>query len=251
MAGKIKLVKDTTDRWLLTYSDLMNLLLIFFIILYSMSQVDAEKFNKLAASLREEFGSSQIGTYIGNTGTSNSIIDLNEGSSSTVIPDNLEQRQMEEVKERVEALIKEKGFKDQVRVSVKERGVEISMQENLLFKSGSAAYEPSAKATLTEIGKIIKSLSGNQIRVEGHTDNDPINTELFPSNWELSSVRATNVVRTLIDIAGLNPLKISAIGYGEFRPKAPNTTADNKRKNRRVDIIIVKSSFNIGEAGIM
>lgn len=248
MANKVKLVKDNTDRWLLTYSDLMNLLLIFFIILYAMSQVDAEKFNQLAASLREELGSSQAGTYIGTTGTSNSLIDLNEGSTSTVIPDNLEKKQMEEVKRRVESLVREKGLMDQVTVNVQERGVEISMQDNLLFKSGSSAFETTAKATLSEIGKIIKSLPGNQVRVEGHTDNDPINTMLFPSNWELSSARATNVVRTLIDTAGLNPLKISAIGYGEFRPKAPNTSPDNKRINRRVDIVIVKNSFNSGDA---
>ncbi|HEY9062596.1 MAG TPA: flagellar motor protein MotB [Pseudobacteroides sp.] len=248
MANKVKLVKDNTERWLLTYSDLMNLLLIFFIILYAMSQVDAEKFNQLAASLREELGSSQAGTYIGTTGTSNSLIDLNEGSTSTVIPDNLEKKQMEEVKRRVESLVREKGLMDQVTVNVQERGVEISMQDNLLFKSGSAVYETSAKTTLAEIGKIIKSLPGNQIRVEGHTDNDPINTALFPSNWELSSARATNVVRTLIDTAGLNPLKISAIGFGEYRPKAPNTTTYNKRINRRVDIVIVKNSFYTSDA---
>jgi chemotaxis protein MotB len=248
LINKVKAVKDNTDRWLLTYSDLMNLLLIFFIILYAMSQVDAEKFNQLAASLREELGTSQTGTYIGTTGVSNSLIDLNEESSSTVIPDNLEKKQMEEIKKRVEVLVKEKGFSDLVKVTVQERGVEISMQDKILFKSGSAAYETSAKTTLTEIGKIIKSLPGNQIRVEGHTDNDPINTALFPSNWELSSARATNVVRTLIDLAGLNPLKISAIGYGEFRPKAPNTDPDNKRINRRVDIVIVKNSFNTSEA---
>jgi chemotaxis protein MotB len=247
LINKVKAVKDNTERWLLTYSDLMNLLLIFFIILYAMSQVDAEKFNQLAASLREELGTSQAGTYIGTTGVSNSLIDLNEESSSTVIPDNLEKKQMEEIKKRVEVLVKEKGLTDLVRVTVQERGVEISMQDKILFKSGSAAYEASAKATLAEIGKIIKSLPGNQIRVEGHTDNDPINTALFPSNWELSSARATNVVRTLIDLAGLNPLKISAIGYGEFRPKAPNTAPDNKRINRRVDIVIVKNSFNTSE----
>ncbi|MDP4179832.1 MAG: OmpA family protein [Bacillota bacterium] len=249
MAKKERLVKDTSERWLLTYADLMNLLLIFFIILYAMSQVDAAKFNQLAASLREELGSSQSATYIGTAGVSNAIIDLNGGSASTVIPDNLENKQMEEVKEDVDKLVTQKGLGDQVKVSVQGRGVEISMQDSLLFKSGSSAYEDTAKSTITEIGKILKNLSANQIRVEGHTDNDPIKTSAFPSNWELSSARATNVLRTLIDTSGINPQKISAIGYGEFRPKVPNTTPQNKMKNRRVDIVIVKGSLDVSEAG--
>ncbi len=241
-APKTKVEKDTSERWLLTYSDLMNLLLILFIILFAMSQIDAAKFNQLASSLRAALGDSTSASYIGTSGASNTIMDLESGSASTVIPEKLEDQQMEEVKEAVAEIIKNNGLGNQVAVSLQERGVEISIRDSLLFKSGSADIEPQAKNTLVDIGKILKALPGNHIRVEGHTDNDPIYTPLFPSNWELSSARATKVLRLLVDTAKLDPKLISAIGYGEYWPKVPNSSEDNKAQNRRVDIVIVKKS---------
>lgn len=247
-APKTKVVKDTSERWLLTYSDLMNLLLILFIILFAMSQVDAAKFSQLATSLREALGDSTAASYIDTSGASNVFIDMEAGSASSVIPEKLEKQQMEEVKEEVETIIKDSGLDNQVVVTLEERGVVITIRDSLLFKSGSADIEAKAKKTILDIGKILSTMPGNKIRIEGHTDNDPIKTSQFPSNWELSSARATNVLHLLVDTAKIDPKHILAIGYGEFSPKVPNTTTENKSQNRRVNIVVVRSSYDTPES---
>ena len=240
--SKTKVVKDISERWLLTYADLMNLLLILFIILFAMSQVDAEKFNQLASSLREALGDSNSATYIGTTGTSNSLVDMESQSASTVIPEKLEDQRMEAIKNEVDKVIEENKLKELVVVTVQERGVEISMKDSLLFRSGSAVIEAHAKKALGEIGAILKPLSGNQINVEGHTDNVPIKSSQFASNWELSAARAVNVLQFLINTSKLDPNFISFTGYGEYRPKVPNSNDKNRAQNRRVDIVIIKKS---------
>jgi len=144
--SKTKVVKDISERWLLTYADLMNLLLILFIILFAMSQVDAEKFNQLASSLREALGDSNAATYIGTTGTSNSLVDMESQSASTVIPEKLEDQRMEAIKNEVDKVIEENKLKELVVVTVQERGVEISMKDSLLFRSGSAVFSSTASS---------------------------------------------------------------------------------------------------------
>lgn len=248
-ASKPKMEKDNSERWLLTYADLMNLLLIFFIILYTMSQTDQAKFEQLAQSLREAFGDRGVGAIMQSGGAGVSLIPLPAVSPSNVIPSSLEEQQMDEVEKKVNELIEKNNLTGDVQVAMEERGIRISITAQLLFKSGSAEIEAVSRPTIQEIGKILLEVSGNHIRVEGHTDTDPIQTSQFPSNWELSSARATNVLRQLVDAAGLDPKKISAVGYGEFAPKLPNTTPENKAANRRVDIIIMKSIFDKAEAG--
>ncbi|MCR4437112.1 MAG: flagellar motor protein MotB [Clostridiales bacterium] len=245
---KTKVVKDSTERWLLTYSDLMNLLLILFIILYAMSQTDAAKFDKLAASLREAFGENPPASIMTPGGGGNSLLQFDSTAPAPVVPSRLEEQQMQAVKETVSKLIEQENLKGEVEVAMQERGVEISIKERVLFKSGSAEIEEAAKQTIEGIGKVLLAVPGNHIRVEGHTDNDPINTVQFPSNWELSSARATNVLRLLVEKSGINPKIISAVGYGEFTPKVPNTTPENKAANRRVDIVILKSIYDKSEA---
>lgn len=241
-APRTRTVKDISERWLLTYADLMNLLLILFIILFSMSQIDAEKFTRLASSLRQALGDSTAATHIGTTGTSNSLVDLESQSASTVIPEKLEDQRMEAIKNEVDKIIKENNLGEQVTVSVQERGVEISMKDSLLFGSGSAIIEPQAKKALAEIGTVLKTLPGNQINIEGHTDNVPINSYQFSSNWELSAARAVNVLQFLVNTAKLDPNSISFTGYGEYRPKVPNSNDKNRAQNRRVDIVIIKNA---------
>lgn len=246
--GKGKVEKDTSERWLLTYADLMNLLLILFIILFAMSQVDAGKFQQLSNSLHKAFGSG-TGNVINSQG-GNSLIPMeNTAPGSNVAPVQTEEEQMDEVQQQVSDLIEDQKLGNTIAVDLEERGIVISITAQLLFKSGSAELEPDSKPTIQEIGNILKAIPGNQIRIEGHTDTDPIRNSTYPSNWELSSARATNVLRLLVDKAGIDPRRISAVGYGEYRPKAPNTSLQNKALNRRVDIVIVKSKFDQVEAG--
>lgn len=257
---KVKVEKETSERWLLTYADLMNLLLIFFIILYSMSQVDSAKFKELSGSFKAAFGSYPVsGSVLPNGGAGTSLIPETPFETteptSTPIPEKkdgtgkTEADSIKEVSDKVASLIGEKNLQGSLHVGMEERGVVISITANFLFKSGSSDLEKDSLPLLLEIGKILQAVPGNHIRIEGHTDSDPINTPYFPSNWELSSSRATNVLRLLVDKASINPSIISAVGYGEYRPKVPNNSEVNKAQNRRVDIVIIKSIYDKSEAG--
>ena len=132
-------------------------------------------------------------------------------------------------------------------MSITERGVIIGLMNTILFEPGSAQIKQDAKDVLVEIGNIVKDVH-NYVRVEGNTDDVPMNTPQFPSNWELSVIRATEVVKLLISESGVSPGKISAVGYGEYRPSVPNTTAENRSKNRKVDIVILSDSLDKSES---
>lgn len=243
-----KVEKDTSERWLLTYADLMNLLLILFILLYSMSQIDSQKFTQLAQSLREAFGTSASSTYNDTGGNGNSVIPLDNTAPSPVIPATVEQQAMDSVQKEVEELAKKGGLEGKVDVKMEERGIVISMTAQFLFRSGRAEIEAEPKPTLVEIGKLLKAFTGNRIRVEGHTDSDPLASgSVYIDNQGLSSARADNVLRLLVKSAGVKPELISSAGYGDTIPVASNTTVEGKAKNRRVDIVILKNIYSSSE----
>lgn len=269
---KEKVVKDNAERWLLTYADLMNLLLIFFIILYAMSQVDQSKFDALSEALKSVLGTSSgdsiiekgtIGPNItneqinyqeknSNNDKTNKIDETDEKSddSKTTEEDikKVEEKKLEGIKNEVDKLIKESGLTGKVNISSEERGIKVSISSRMLFKSGSAKINPDVKPTINDIGEILLKLSGNYIRVEGHTDSRRINTAEFPSNWELSSARANTVLRLLVEKGYVKATSISSVGYGEFRPLVPNNSEENMAKNRRVDIVIMKNELGKSEA---
>ncbi|MCX7921031.1 MAG: OmpA family protein [Clostridia bacterium] len=248
---KVKVEKDNAERWLLTYADLMNLLLIFFIVLYAMSQVDQSKFDQLAASLREAFGAGTATKIITQNGAfGNSTVPFPAIAPSPVIPSTQEEEQLNAAKEQISELIQKQGLGGSVDVTINERGVEISIKEKVLFKSGSADIEQSAIKTVQEIGKTLFAIPGKHIRIEGHTDSDPIRNSRFPDNQELSTARANSVWRILVKDVGIDPKKLSATGYGEFRPKFKNDTAEHKAHNRRVDIVILKDALDKSESGV-
>jgi len=233
------------ESWLIPYADILTLLLALFIVMFAVSQVDAEKFAQMAHSLRSAFGESSDSRYIApSVGSSNSIINLEASAPSPVIAAELEKEKMAEIQETVEKVIEGKGIKGDVTVTMEERGIKISINSKLLFQSGNDEIEPNSKPTIQEIGESLLLLPGNHIRVEGHTDSDPISNGLFASNWELSAARSTKVLRYLIEKSGINPKIISAVGYGQHYPLLPNTTYENKARNRRVDIVILKKLFD-------
>ena len=147
------------------------------------------------------------------------------------------------LKKQIEKEIAEGGFNGKVTVSLEERGLVVSLQDTVLFVSGSAYLAPYARAIITKIGITLKPLP-NYVSIEGHTDNVPIHNQQFLSNWELSVARATNVVQALIADSGIPPARLSATGYGEFRPVAPNDSDEHRQMNRRVDILILSGTFN-------
>lgn len=218
------------ERWLLTYADLITLLLIFFVVMYSISVLDAKKFQAIASSLSSVLHgrSSDILDYIGP-----SVI---EG----------EALQMGEIRKQLQEYIDANNLGNSIHIYTQERGLVISLKDTVLFPSGKADLTPEAQEIIRKVGISLKGID-NYIRVEGHTDNLPINTPEFPSNWELSAARATNVVRFLLKEAGLPPEKLSEAGYGEYRPIASNETPAGRSLNRRVDIVILRSEHQMTE----
>lgn len=249
--SKGKVEKDTSERWLLTYADLMNLLLILFILLYTMANVDVAKYQQVAASLNAAFGDKSAAVVIGDSGGAPSMISLDATAPSSVVPSTLEEQQMQEVQETVEKLVSDLGLEGQVDVSLQERGIFISIGEQVLFKSGSADIEKLSRENIAKIGReILAKIPGKQMRVEGHTDNVPISNSRFPDNQELSTARANSVWRVLIKDAGIDPAKLSATGYGEYRPKVPNDTEEHRKQNRRVDLVILRDIYDTSEPGV-
>ncbi len=230
------------ERWLITYADLITLLMIFFIIMYTISNINSKKFAQLSASMTEALLGQNSGYILGDAPGPLMIPD------STAAGGRTELASMRKAKEEIEKYIEKQGLKSKVEVSQEERGLVISLKEALLFNKGSAQITPPAREVILKVGQVLSQLPNN-IRIEGHTCNLPIHTAQFPSNWELSTARATNVVRFLVTEVGIKPEKLSATGYGEFRPVAPNTSEANRARNRRVDIVVLRSVLDIAEPG--
>lgn len=217
---------ENSDRWLLTYADLITLLLGLFVILYAMSKIDTKKYAEVVVALGGVFGSADAAASMRMR-----MLDLQEG-----LPDMMRQRAQVESEIRRALQLDTKNLP--ITVTQDERGVVVHLQEELLFPSGSADLKGTSLETLDRLAGVLKSLP-NDLRVEGHTDNMPINTPQFPSNWHLSVGRALNVGYYLIQKHGMVPDKVSVVGYSEYRPIVPNTTDVDRAKNRRVDIVVV------------
>ena len=262
MARKKKHEKEPNhERWLVSYADFITLLFAVFVTLYAMSQTDKKKVEQVMASMRESFGLSEKMSV----GAKPSVIEMGDLSimpslkPETIKPGprsrgvdgkhgrgEAQEKDFKEIKASIEAYLMKSGAQDKVSVEINQRGLVVSLKEAGFFDSGSATVKPAA---LDLLSRIVESLSDydNQMRVEGHTDNVPISTSEFRSNWELSTARATNVVHFMINAFKFNPEKISATGYGEHRPIADNSTAEGRRRNRRVDIVMLSAESSRGE----
>jgi len=237
------------ERWLLTYADLITLLMIFFIVLYTLSKVDADKFRAVAYSLNAAIG-----------GGTPARLDLKQDSGASIVPlenglntklqdmdknSEAEAQTIQGIKKKIDDFVKNNGLNAKVQTNIEERGLVVSINETLLFASGSANITDEALTILQKLSTILVKLP-NYIKVEGHTDNVPIHTSQFPSNWELSAGRAINVVHVLIS-QNIPQDKLSAAGYGEYRPVVPNSSDANRSSNRRVDLVLIRSKYDITE----
>ncbi|NMB37995.1 MAG: OmpA family protein [Firmicutes bacterium] len=209
-----------------TYSDMVTLLLTFFVLLFSMSNVDVQKFQAILSAFRGSLGVLDGGMSLSG--------DIGLQSASELAIEQLYQLEQE-----LKEFIVEQGFEGSVQLQMEERGLIIRFADQIFFDLGKADLKPEAVNILNQLGPMLNKLP-NPIRIEGHTDNLPINTIQFPSNWELSTYRATSVIRYLIEHLDLDPDKLSAAGYGEYRPVVDNTNDKNRALNRRVDIIIMR-----------
>ncbi|QQY80728.1 chemotaxis protein MotB [Keratinibaculum paraultunense] len=225
--------ESNVGNWLTTYSDMVTLLLCFFVLLFSFSEIDAQKFRSIMSSF-------QGGTGVLEGGTT---LDLNENLESS---EGLLEEDLEELKDILEKYADSIGLGEEIILSVEERGLVVRFMDSVLFDSGKADLKPESKKILKNVADILNrdEFKDKLIKVEGHTDTDPIiYSKKYPTNWELSAIRATNVLRYLVEEGNIKGSRISSSGYSYYRPIAPNDTPENKAKNRRVDIVILQSSF--------
>ncbi len=227
-------------RWLLTYADLITLLLAMFIILFSISKVETHKFNAIMAAFQGVFGTKKS-ILQGNT---TPIPGFPKGGIIPKFTPLIPLGQKMDIYQKYETeQAKKSGVAGDVKFKRTPRGFEIILQtEGIkpLFQRGSADISTAYKSFLDNLVAMLKS-SGEPVRIEGHTCDIPIHTAEFPSNWELSTRRATNILRYFIE-KGFPAEKLSAVGYADTRPVAPNTSEGNRKKNRRVEIIILSKS---------
>jgi len=223
-----------SPEWLTTYSDLVTLLLCFFVLLFSFSSVDAEKFQSIMKSF-------QGGSGVLSGGTTLDIL------PPIPVQDDLDvDSELQDLKEYLEEYADTLGLGDRIIILPEERGIVIRFMDNVFFDSGSADIKKESFDILKSVAEILnrEEFLNRQIKVEGHTDSDPIyRSPKFPTNWELSSSRAVNVLRYLVEIEEINGKRISNSGYSYYREIAPNDTPENKAKNRRVDIVILKDIY--------
>lgn len=256
-----------TDGWKDTFSDLMNLLLCFFVLLYSMSTVDEVKYAELVASLSNSFsifngGAQSVGDgQLISSGASQLnnldeyISDMGKEAEETEDAEDpmaeLEAQQQEELQEETEEIYSEvvqqtenNRIQDSVSVTMDEgyQYVMMSLSGGILFDSGSAEIRSGARPILSRVGDILKQYPDRQIKIEGHTDNVPISTSAYPSNRWLSTARATRVLEYFVESKGLSDRHMEASGRGSVDPVADNKTAEGRAKNRRVEIKIYTDS---------
>ena len=262
MARKKRPSSDSDDSgsWLTTYGDLMTNLLCFFVLLFSMATVDTQKYEELAKSL----SASSIGGFKGSGSSyrnniGKSILTVNFvnpddtgdervdnkryiDSADDIIIDDREKIMMEKIQQAESNLrkgIEALNLSDKIEIIEEDEFLLVRLNAEILFAPGSAEIVEAGKDILITLGESFVPLD-NEILVQGHTDTVPINTPLFPSNWELSTKRATNVVMFLIDSLNVDPSRLTAAGNGEYKPIADNNTVEGRRKNRRIELMIIK-----------
>lgn len=224
--------------WLTTFNDLVTLLMVFFVLLFTMSTIDTRKMQDFQYALQSGLGILETGKKVAVTVKRTQPVD-----------------DMSHIMTQAEGEQTKKGsspsgdeWVDQVRQLTKadlgievtdiDQGTRLSFEDQVLFNFGRAAINPAGFALLDQIAAVLRKMP-YAVRVEGHTDNVPIQTRRFPSNWELSVARAVNVVKYFAEVSNIDPKRLSAVGYGESRPVAPNDTPPNRVKNRRVEILLL------------
>ena len=258
--------KKGAPAWQSTFSDLMNLLLCFFVLLFSMSTVDAEKFEMVIASLQSSMsilpaGGSAIGdgnmvsagvnqlefldSYYNDLANSQTMNENDVDGEEKNVSDAYKEQELaesEQMAEEVQNAVNQYGLQDLVEVDFNAEYVRISLSGAILFESGSAEFVSDARPVLDKISKILDNYDKNVIEVEGHTDNVPIvSSGKYEDNDVLSMYRALNVADYIRDVSSLNPAHIKSSGRGEYMPVADNSTAEGRALNRRVEIKIYNS----------
>ncbi len=235
--------EDLGESWLLPYADLMTLLLALFIVLFAASSVDAQKFQQISKVFS--------GIFVGGDGPVefekpleieeqiDEAEDDSQNDPKEQLADELaDLKILEALKKKVDNYIQEKKFEDKFSTSLTSEGLLITINDSVLFQSGSADVRKGDKKTAKELAALLEMELPRSVIISGHTDNVPIKNSEFQSNWELSVMRAVNFMKVLLEDEKLDPRLFSAKGFGEFQPIADNKTAKGREANRRVEVLI-------------
>lgn len=218
--------EEGAPGWMVSYGDMMSLLLTFFVLLLSFSSMQESKFQSAMASIKKALG----------------VLPKSAGihSKMTLFNDQQQQDQDEMINEvqEMKAKIQELKLEDQIKVTLTEKGAHIIISDPMLFDLGSDQLRMGVVPALDVVADLISGNENTDVLVEGHTDNWPISNPKFPSNWELSAARALSVVKYFAFKKNFDPARFAAVGYGEYRPLKLNTSVENRAANRRVEIYI-------------
>lgn len=242
------------ERWLVSYADFITLLMVLFVVLYSMGQVNVEKYKQLAESMRTAFtvgGPAQVvDSQINQAGGTSE-----DGSSKPIVVPGIPEgpTQSEEVAGQLTSMLSSQNLGNEVSVQTNIEGVLISLSERLIFKDGQIDLPPESFQVLDTIVEMLRPID-NKVRLVGHTNNTPSTNPLYPGNWELSLARATSVAKYLIN-SGIAPERFIISGQGEYSPVFPNDTEEHKAMNARVEIVIIykidSNIIDINSPGIL
>ncbi|MDQ0220370.1 flagellar motor protein MotB [Peribacillus cavernae] len=235
------------ESWLVPYADILTLLLALFIVLFATSSVDANKFKQLSTVFNQIFnGGTGVMDYqspVNNNNPSNTNKKEMDQSvnqeSGKGIPGKEEEQELAEIQRKVNQYIQKKQLTNKLATSLTEEGLLVTIRDNVLFGSGSADVREEDRKISRDISELLVMNPPRSIIISGHTDNIPIQTSQYDSNWDLSVMRAVNFMKMLLENEKLNPESFSAKGYGEFKPVASNKTDKGRAKNRRVEILIM------------
>jgi chemotaxis protein MotB len=247
---KFEIERENHDRWLVSYADFITLLFAFFVVMYAISSVNQGKYKVLTTSLGTAFGTSQEGDGTGSRtaapNQANPNPDTRKGYSLIKPFPQIHRRTSKWQQQREDMIAMATALSAQLEAQISagklqviqnNRGIRIDIASHLLFAPGSAELQPDAELVLQDIVSPLSTV-GLYLQVEGHTDNQPIHTAQFYSNWELSAVRASSVVRLLVQM-GIAESRLSAVGYGESQPMDSNESESGRAKNRRVSIMVL------------
>jgi chemotaxis protein MotB len=234
-------VEDEGDKragWLTTFNDLVTLLMVFFVLLFTMSTIDTKKMQDFQYALQSGLGILETGNKVAISVKRTQPVD-DMSHIMTQAEGELNKKGNSQVSGKLVDQIRQMMDNDpDIQVTRTDQETRLSFEDQVLFDFGKAAINPAGFVFLDKIADVLDKIP-YAVRVEGHTDNVPIRTRRFPSNWELSVARAVSVVKYFVEVSNINPQRLSAVGYGESRPVAENDTLSNRAKNRRVEILLL------------
>lgn len=226
--------KDYLNRWVISYADFVTMLLALFMVMWAVSGMGHDKVVSTQNNMQQKFLSK---TYPNNVKISENSKNRSQNPQAATLAADSNLSEQDKI---LKMLKKDSTLKTKTKLLKSNKGAIIRLNEKMLFPAGSAIIKKDVLSTLDTIAVQLAKLD-NYVIIEGHTDSTPIHTAQFPSNWELSTARATNIINYLVKKDKLSPKRLSAVGYGEYMPIAPNTSYEGKTLNRRVDIIILSS----------